>query len=82
MDTKDNKMENLQELIEGAFAEEMTAPLAENEENQETSDFRDPDHYREITGYRFRMTKAERSEGLTRQEAFERRQANGELRIS
>ena len=53
--------------------EEVVEEMKEMEIIELAPDFTTIDEYKEKTGKRFRMTKAEKEEGLTREEAFARR---------
>lgn len=73
--------ERVESMVEDALSDVFGDLISETEE-EESSDgeFTSIEEYKRITGKRFRMTKREIQEGLTRQQAFERRLANGELK--
>jgi len=60
----ENTESTLQETVEAAISEALASPT------QNEALYTSIDEYRTVTGKRFRMTKEEKSSGLSREQAF------------
>ena len=60
-------------IDENENTDEVVEAVKQMEEVLETPEFSTIEEYKEMTGKRFRMTKQEKADGLTREEAFARR---------
>ncbi len=60
------------EVVENALKEYMEV-TQEIEKDLETPEYTTIEEYKEATGKRFRMTKQDKADGLTREEAFAKR---------
>jgi len=70
MKDNDKFILQLNNMVETAFRKELSKS---KEKIQETSKYKDIEDYTRKTGKRFRMLKSDISEGLSREEAFNRR---------